>query len=230
MLSIDKTNLRRHHEPRGFSDRFALGVVRAMRSGANALFGDRYGHSAVLLETIAAVPGMVAASLLHLKCLRKMTDDRGWIRVLMEEAENQRAHLMAFVQIARPRLAERLLILFAQGVVYNAHFLLYLISPATAHRIAGYIAEDAVRGYTQYLEGLRSGRYEDVPAPPLGAAYWNLGPEARLSDVVVAIREDEAIHRDVNHGFADALAAGNALPDRPAPMSIDMTAVKRSEE
>jgi ubiquinol oxidase len=222
MLSIDKTDLLRHHEPRGFSDRFALAVVRAMRSGANALFGDRYGHSAVLLETIAAVPGMVAASLLHLKCLRKMTDDGGWIRVLMEEAETQRAHLMAFVQIARPTLAERLLILFAQGVVYNAHFLLYLVSPATAHRIAGYIAEDAVYGYTQYLEGLRSGRYKDVAAPPLGAAYWNLPPEARLSDVVVAIREDEAIHRDVNHGFADALAAGNPLPERPAPTTIGM--------
>jgi ubiquinol oxidase len=230
MLSIDKTDLRRHHEPRGFSDRFALGVVRAMRASANAIFSDRYGHSAVVLETIAAVPGMVAASLLHLKCLRTMTDDRGWIRVLMEEAENQRAHLMAFVQVSRPTLPERLLILFAQGVVYNAHFLLYLISPATGHRIAGYMAEDAVRGYTQYLEGLRSGRYEDVPAPPLGAAYWNLPPEARLSDVVVAIREDEAIHRDVNHGFADALQAGNALPERPAPVSIDAVAGTRGDE
>jgi ubiquinol oxidase len=29
------------------------------------------------------------------------------------------------------------------------------------------------------------------------------------------MREDEAIHRDINHAFADALAAGNPLPERP---------------
>jgi ubiquinol oxidase len=216
MLTIDKTNLQRHHQPRSFSDRFALALVRAMRRGVDALFGDRYGHRAVLLETVAAVPGMVAASLLHLKCLRKMIDDKGWIRVLLDEAENQRAHLMAFVEIARPTLPERLLIVFAQGLVYNTHFLLYLISPATAHRIAGYFAEDAVRGYGDYLQGIQSGQYNDPPAPPLGLAYWNLPPEARLSDLVMAIREDEAIHRDINHAFADALAAGKAFPDRPS--------------
>jgi ubiquinol oxidase len=216
MLTIDKRDLDRHHEPRSFSDRFALGLVGAMRRGFAALFGDRYGHRAVLLGTVAAVPGMVAASLLHLKCLRRMIDDNGWIRTLMDEAENQRAHLMAFVQIARPSGPERLLILFAQGVTYNLHFVLYLISPATAHRIAAYFAEDAVRGYSQYLEGLRSGRYKDLSAPPLAISYWNLPPDGRLSDMITAIREDEAIHRDINHAFADALAAGKAFPDRPS--------------
>lgn len=216
-LTIDKTDLDRHHVPQRLSDRVALAVVGAMRSGANAVFGDRYGHRTVLLETVAAVPGMVAASLLHLKCLRRMVDDRGWIRVLMDEAENQRTHLMVFVQVARPSLPERLLVLFAQGVVYNAHFLLYLISPATAHRIAAYFAEDALRGYSDYLKELESGKFEDVAAPPIAVAYWNLSPGARLSDVIGAIRDDEAIHRDVNHGFADALVMGKALPDHPRP-------------
>ena len=115
-------------------------MVKSARLAANTLFDDRYGHRAVLLETVAAVPGMVAASLLHLKCLRRMIDDNGWIRTMMDEAENQRAHLMVFVQIARPSLPERLLVLFAQGLVYNAFFLLYLVSPATAHRVAAYAA------------------------------------------------------------------------------------------
>lgn len=216
MLTIDKTDLERHHEPAGFSDRLALGLVRALRAGANALFGHRYGHSAVLLETVAAVPGMVAASLLHLRCLRRMTDDRGWIRTLMEEAENQRTHLMVFVELRRPSLAERLLILFAQGVFYNAHFLLSIVSPRTAHRVVGYFAEDAIGWYTRYLAELEAGERDNPPAPPLAIAYWNLPPEARLSDAIAAIREDEAIHRDINHAFADALAAGRMLPDRPA--------------
>lgn len=216
MLTIDKTDLERHHPPERFSERVALALVKALRAGANAVFGDRYGHSAVLLETVAAVPGMVAASLLHLKCLRRMTDDRGWIRALMGEAENQRAHLMVFVELRRPSLSERLLVLFAQGLFYNAHFLLYILSPATAHRLAGYLAEDAITWYTHYLQGIERGQYDNAPAPPLAVAYWNLPPDARLSDVIVAVREDEAIHRDVNHGFADALLAGKTLPDRPA--------------
>jgi ubiquinol oxidase len=216
MLTIDKTNLLRHHEAQNFSDRFALSLVRTMRRAVDALFGDRYGHRAVLLETVAAVPGMVAASLLHLKSLRKMIDDNGWIRVMMDEAENQRAHLMAFVQVTKPTTTERFLVLVAQGLVYNLYFLLYLVSPASAHRVAGYFAEDAVRGYTQYLDGLKSGHYDNPPAPPLAVSYWNLPQEARLSDMVSVIREDEAIHRDVHHGFADALAAGKPFPDRPS--------------
>lgn len=217
MLTINKTDLLRHHEPRTLSDRFAYGVVRALRRAADATFGRRYGNRTIVLETIAAVPGIVAATLLHLKCLRRMIDDRGWIRALMDESESQRTHLMVFVEIDRPSLPERLLVLLAQGVFYNAHFLLYLVSPKTAHRVVGYFAEDAVRGYTQYLKAIKAGEREDVPAPPIAIAYWNLDPQARLSDAILAIREDEAIHRDINHGFADALAAGQALPDRPRP-------------
>lgn len=217
MLTINKTDLLRHHAPRTLSDRVALGVARALRASAHTLFGRHYGHRTIVLETIAAVPGMVAATLLHLKCLRRMIDDRGWIRTLMDEAESQRTHLMVFVEIDRPSLPERLLVLLAQGVFYNAHFLLYLISPKTAHRVVGYFAEDAVRGYTQYLDEIEAGEREDVPAPPIAIAWWNLDPQARLSDAILAIREEEAIYRDINHGFADALAAGHALPDRPRP-------------
>lgn len=217
-MQIDKTNLHRHRPPRTLSERIAYGMVRGLRGTAGVLFGRRYRHRTIVLESIAGVPGMVAATLLHLKCLRRMIDDRGWIRVLMEQAETQRTHLMVFVAIDRPSLVERLLVLLAQGLFYNAHFLVYLFSPRTAHRVAGYLSEDAVRGYAEYLDQIRSGRQDDLPAPPLAVAYWNLEPDARLSDAIVAMQEDEAIHRDVNHGFADALVAGRPLPDPPRPM------------
>jgi ubiquinol oxidase len=135
MLIIDKTNLARHHPPRTLSDRVAFRVVGMLRSVADGLFGRRYHHRTIVLETIAAVPGMVAATLLHLKCLRLMIDDRGWIRTLLNEAETQRAHLMVFVAIDRPSLFERLSVLLAQGFFYNAHFLIYLFSPRTAQPI-----------------------------------------------------------------------------------------------
>ncbi|WEX08560.1 alternative oxidase [Chelativorans sp. AA-79] len=214
MLDVNKYDLNRHREPVTFRDQVATGISWAMGSTANLLFGRRYGDRAAVLETISAVPGMVAATLLHLRCLRRMTDDRGWVRVFMDEAENQRAHLMAFVAIRRPSSVERLLIVLAQGAFYNAFFLLYLLSPRTAHRLAGYLSEAAVRGYSHCLERLERGEQEDVAAPASAIAYWNLDPQARLSDVIVAMREDEAIHRDINHAFADALAAGNPVPDR----------------
>ena len=66
----------------------------------------------------------------HLKSLRRMQDDGGWIHTLLEEAENERMHLMTFVEIAKPNWLERWLVLLAQGVFYNGFFLLYLSRPA----------------------------------------------------------------------------------------------------
>lgn len=218
MLNVNKTDLHRHHAPRTFSDRFALSVTRVLLTMAGALFGRRYGERVVVLETIAAVPAMVAATLLHLKCLRKMIDDRGWVRTFMDEAENQRTHLMSFVAMERPSTGERLLIAISQGVFYNAYFLLHLLSARTAHRLAGYLAEQAVAGYSNYLGRIESGAQENVSAPDAAVVYWSLAPGARLSDMVIAMREDEAIHRDIHHAFADALARGDALPDRPGPL------------
>ena len=74
-----------------------------------------------------------------------------------------------------------------------------------------------MRGYSDYLRDIASGKRENAPAPAMAIAYWNLAPEARLSDAIEAIREDEAIHRDVNHAFADALTAGKVVPDKPGP-------------
>ena len=52
----DDVKLDYHHEPAGFSDRFAFGLVRFMRFFADVFFAGRYSHRAVVLETAAAVP------------------------------------------------------------------------------------------------------------------------------------------------------------------------------
>jgi ubiquinol oxidase len=204
----DDVTLDRHRKPSGFSDRFAYGLVRFMRFFADVFFAGRYGHRAVVLETVAAVPGMVGGALQHLRSLRRLEDDDNWIRTLLDEAENERMHLMTFLNIARPTRLERFIIVVAQGVFYNAFFLLYLISSRTAHRVVGYLEEEAVLSYTEYLEGIDSGRYENVPAPAMAIRYWNLPEDARLREVIVAVRADEAGHRDVNHALADKLDAG----------------------
>ena len=212
MLLVNKTDLFRHHVPNTVADQTALGIVRVGASVAGALFGRRYGDRVVVLETVAAVPPMVAATLLHLKCLRRMLDDHGWVRTFMDEAENQRVHLMSFIALAKPRVWERILIAIAQAAFYNVYFVLYLISARTAHRLAGYFAEQAVRGYSEYLARLESDDREHEPAPASAVTYWDLPEDADVADMILAMREDEAIHRDLHHAFADALAAGLTFP------------------
>ena len=212
-------DLQIHRVPAGLSDRFALGVTRLLRFGADVVFAKRYGHRAIVLETVAAVPGMVGATIQHLNCLRRMVDDDGWIRTLMEEAENERMHLMTFIEITRPTAFERLIVLLAQWIFYSGFFLLYLISSRTAHRLVGYFEEEAVLSYTLYLAEIDAGRVPNVPAPAIARRYWKLPADATLRDVVLVVRADEAHHRDVNHGFADALVgdADNHARDAMTP-------------
>ena len=139
---------------------------------------------------------MVAGLWQHLHALRKMRDDEGWIRTLLDEAENERMHLMTFIEIAKPTMLERLLIMVVQLLFYNAFFFLYLFSPKTAHRVVGYFEEEAVISYTQYLEEIDKGTHENVPAPKIAIDYWGLKQDATLRDVVEVIRADEAEHRD----------------------------------
>lgn len=201
-------SLTQHHAPLDLSDRIALRVVKFMRVFADAFFAKRYGHRAVVLETVAAVPGMVGGMLQHLKAIRRIRDDQGWIRELLDEAENERMHLMAFIKIAQPNWLERAIIMLAQGVFFNLYFLLYLFAPKTAHRVVGYLEEEAVISYTQYLAQVDSGNVENTPAPQLAIDYWKLAPDARLRELIIAVRADEAAHRDHNHGYANAIRDG----------------------
>jgi ubiquinol oxidase len=194
-----------HYKVKNFSDRVAFSFTKILRFLADTFFRKRYGHRAVVLETVAAVPGMVGGMLLHLKSLRKMEDDKGWIKVLLEEAENERMHLMTFIEVAKPTSLERFIIMAAQFIFIIMYSIIYLVSQRTAHRIVGYFEEEAVFSYTDYLKELESGRIKDQPAPQIAINYWNLPLHSTLIDVVKVVRDDEAGHRDVNHSFANIL-------------------------
>lgn len=194
-----------HHEPTNFGDRFAYKSVKFMRFFADSFFAKRYGHRAIVLETVAAVPGMVGGMLLHLKSLRLMKPDEGWIKTLLDEAENERMHLMAFIELYQPTFLERMIVLLAQGIFFNLYFLSYLLSPRICHRIVGYLEEEAVVSYTQFLQMIEEGKFENADIPDWTKDYWKLDKDAKLKELVEAIRKDEAGHRDVNHKLADKL-------------------------
>jgi ubiquinol oxidase len=227
-LTAPLIDLTVHHRPVNFSDRVALGFTKLLRFCADTFFAKRYGHRAIVLETVAAVPGMVGATINHLKCLRRMCDDQGWIRILMEEAENERMHLMTFIHVAKPTLFERAVILVVQWVFYVAFFALYLISAKTAHRVVGYFEEEAVISYTHYLVEIDEGRSANVPAPAIAKHYWKLSGDATLRDVVLMVRADEAHHRDVNHGFASELAGLPVDTAKIAPYPVHADDIRQA--
>lgn len=194
-----------HFAPESLGDRVALMFVKALRFVADKFFAGRYGHRAVVLETVAAVPGMVGGLLQHLRALRHIRDDHGWVHELLDEADNERMHLMTFIHVAQPSQFERIIIMITQAVFYNFYFWLYLFAPSVAHRVVGYFEEEAVISYTRYLEDIDAGLHPNPPAPKVAIDYWNLAENATLRDVVVQVRDDEAGHRDRNHHFANKL-------------------------
>ena len=185
-------------------DWLALSMTKFFRFMADTFFAKRYGHRAVVLETVAGVPGMVAGMMLHFKSLRKMKMGYGPdIREMLAEAENERMHLMFFIAIAQPNWFERLLVLLAQFIFMIFYAILYLIDFKTAHRMIGYFEEEAVRSYTDYLAIVESGQVENVPAPQLAIDYYGMKKNAKLTDLIKCVRADEQHHSEVNHNYAD---------------------------
>ena len=181
-------------------------MTKFFRLVADTFFAKRYGHRAVVLETIAGVPGMVAGMLIHLRSLRKMQTGYGnQIREMLAEAENERMHLMFFIEIAKPNIFERILVILAQGVFMSFYLFMYIFFPKTSHRMIGYFEDEAVKSYTEYLDLVQNGRVMNIRAPQIAIDYYNLKKDARLSDLIVSVRADEMHHADVNHSYADNL-------------------------
>mgnify|MGYP001332085345 FL=1 len=187
-----------------FSDGFAYSMTVFFRFIADTFFAKRYGHRAVVLETIAGVPGMVAGMWMHFKSLRSMKAGYGkHIREMLAEAENERMHLMFFIEIAKPNIFERSLVLFSQFLFGAFYFFMYVFFTKTAHRMIGFFEDEAVKSYTEYLKMIEDGEIENVKAPQIAIEYYDLKSDARLIDLVKCVKADEEHHSEVNHKYAD---------------------------
>jgi len=200
MQILDKLN------KQNISDAFALSMTKFFRIIADTFFAKRYGHRAVVLETVAGVPGMVAGVWMHFKSLRVMKAGYGeQIREMLAEAENERMHLMFFIEIAKPNYFERFIVLLAQVSFGLFYLFMYIFFTRTAHRMIGYFEDEAVKSYTEYLELVESGKVENIQAPKLAINYYKLGTDAKLSDLIRCVRADEEHHSETNHNYADNL-------------------------
>ncbi|XP_020896456.1 alternative oxidase, mitochondrial isoform X2 [Exaiptasia diaphana] len=186
-----------HEPPKTKIDKAAYYSVQALRSlfdlvslyKIGPMTENKWLNRIIMLETVAGVPGMIGGMARHLKSLRKLSRDHGWIHTLLEEAENERMHLMTALELKQPGTLFRGVIIGAQGVFVNMFFIAYLLSPRFCHRFVGYLEEEAVKTYTYCIECIDNGK---LPV-------WKLKEDATMRDVILAIRADEAHHRVVNH-------------------------------
>lgn len=203
-----------HVEPTTFSDKLALNAVKTVRVLFDTATGWRNDNitttnimrRVIFLETIAAVPGMSAAIIRHFKSLRSMERDGGMLQMLLEEANNERMHLLTFVRMRDPSLAFRAAVIGGQFGFGSMFILAYMISPKFCHRFVGYVEEEACSTYTKIIqaiedapEGTDLGAWRTEEAPAIAKSYWKLGEHGTVLDLMYAVRADEAEHRDVNH-------------------------------
>ncbi|ETO59499.1 hypothetical protein F444_22172 [Phytophthora nicotianae P1976] len=205
-----------HHPVVTMNERAAYFAIKMLRVGFDKVSGYRgpggemtekdWLNRCLFLESIAGVPGMVGGMLRHLRSLRRIKRDYGWIHTLLEEAENERMHLLIFMNLKQPGWFLRTLVIGAQGVFFNGFFLTYLVSPKTCHRFVGYLEEEAVKTYTYLLQDIEDGHLDEwkqKQAPFIAQTYYKLPQGSNLYNMVKCIRADECNHRDVNHKFAD---------------------------
>jgi ubiquinol oxidase len=161
----------------------------------------------IFLESVAGVPGMVAGMLRHMRSMRLMRRDNGWMETLLEESYNERMHLLIFLKLANPGWFMRFMVLAAQGVFFNGFFFAYLFSPRTCHRFVGYLEEEACITYTREIEDIDRGRlpkWSKLQAPQIAVDYYDMQEDAKtMRDLLLNIRADEAGHRAVNHTLAN---------------------------
>lgn len=196
--------------------------------GFNLITGYKADHSTaksiewrlIILESVAGVPGFVAAGFRHFRSLRLLRRDHGWIATLLEEAENERMHLLICMKMFKASLLTRGIVMTAQFVMTPFLMGVYLVYPPAAHRFVGYLEETACATYTNVIRQIETPGYElhekwsKLPAPEVAKSYYRLPEDALFVDTLKCMFADEAHHRDVNHTFAELHT------DEPSPFAL----------
>ena len=174
---------------------------------------------------------MVAAIVRHFRSLRNMKADGGYLQLFLEEANNERMHLLTFVRMKDPSVMFRAAVILGQFGFGAAFTLAYIVSPRFCHRFVGYVEEEACSTYTKIIkaieiapEGSELASWRTKAPPKIAVAYWKLGQEGTILDLMKAVRADEAEHRDVNH-LVSGVKEGqiNPLYDPESKLDVMLT-------
>lgn len=188
--------------------------VKTPEEAKKGLVGTRYEMTEnkwltriIFLESVAGIPGSTAGYLRHLHSIRLLKRDKAWIETLLDEAYNERMHLLTFIKIGNPSWFTRCFVYIGQGIFTNVFFFMYLLHPRYCHRFVGYLEEEAVDTYTHLLHELDTDRlkkFDEVKMPKIAYQYWQeLTPDSTFKELILRVRADESKHREVNHTLAN---------------------------
>merc|ERR1719454_2859076 len=204
------------HVPQTLGDTVLQKAVRVAYHTFNLMTGYNHadpptsaiGYRLIILESVAGVPGMLGGMFRHFRSLRELRRDHGFIFTLLEEAENERMHLIVCMSFFEAGPVTRFIV--QAGQVALTPFLagLYMIRPQLLHRFVGYLEETAVHTYTNIVDMTNTPgtqlhtAWKDTPAPQAAIDYWQLPADAMWVDCLKRMLADESHHRDVNHAMA----------------------------
>eukprot|EP00470_Lotharella_oceanica_P004865 CAMPEP_0170167160 /NCGR_PEP_ID=MMETSP0040_2-20121228/637_1 /TAXON_ID=641309 /ORGANISM="Lotharella oceanica, Strain CCMP622" /LENGTH=345 /DNA_ID=CAMNT_0010405089 /DNA_START=76 /DNA_END=1113 /DNA_ORIENTATION=+ len=206
------------HKPVTISDKIMHFIVKdVLYHGFNRLTGfDRTNPTArscewrlIILESVAGCPGMVAAGMRHFRSLRTLKRDHGWIHTLLEEAENERMHLLVCITMFKTGIVTRSVVILGQYFIVAFLMLTYVINPKALHRFVGYLEECATQTYADLIKSVNTPGthlhkdWKHLKAPQIAKNYWRMKEDAMWVDVLRNLFADETNHRDVNHTFAN---------------------------
>jgi hypothetical protein len=217
-LKNQRLSAKRKHKPKTISDKIAYYFMKSLYHSFNILTGYREKNPSpkslewrlIILESFAGVPGFLAAGFRHFASLRNLKRDHGSIFTFLEEAENERMHLLVCLKMFRANLPTRILVILAQITMTPILMIAYIVHPKLLHRFVAYLEETAVYTYSNILDHMEQegtllhAEWKNLPAPEIAKNYWKLDPKrATWEDCLRHMLADEAHHRNVNHTFAD---------------------------
>jgi len=213
------------HTPVTVSDKIMHTIMRTMYHGFNLITGYRHENPPtksiewrlIVLESFAGVPGFLAAGFRHFYSLRTLQRDHGAIFTFLEEAENERMHLLVCLKMFEASRVTKALVIAAQVSMTPFLAAVYAAHPPALHRFVGYLEETAVETYANviaHVDAPGTHLHKDwahLEAPEIAKSYWVLSKDATWRETLGHILADEAHHRDVNHTYAQL------GPDDPNP-------------
>ena len=200
--------------PKGFVEKYAYYSVWLLKRifdlctlKPDTKMSERnYINRLIMLNSISAVPGFTGAMCRHLKSLRSLRKDYGWINQLIAESDNERMHLFFFLTLNKPNFGMKAAIFGAQFLFSTLFFASYFVMPRYCHKFMEYFQNRAVQTYTEILQSIESGTLQNwskLPAPVEPIDYYELKADATMKDMILCVRADAVINREINRYYTE---------------------------
>jgi hypothetical protein len=108
----------------------------------------------------------------------------------VEEAENERMHLLVCLKMFETSAVTRTLVVAAQLVMTPILMSIYLVHPKSMHRFVGYLEETACHTYASIIQHVETPgthlheSWHNLPAPDIAKGYWKLDKDAKFVEAL----------------------------------------------